>query len=116
MDQNNSNRDHYTNNIKNQRHPSYDKKAGHILTCSKLEGTDMMIIDSGASFHTCKSIEMLANISEYRRQAITASGDAIDLELKNGVCLKLTDVFYSPKMSINLISVSQIHKRGEVLI
>jgi hypothetical protein len=117
---NNSNRDHYPNNIKNQKHPSYDKKASHILTCSKLEGADMMIIDSGASFHTCKSIEMLANISECRRQAITASGDVIEfthkgdleLELKNGVCLKLTDVFYSPKMSMNLISVSQIHKRG----
>jgi hypothetical protein len=95
------------------------EEANHILNVCN-SSREKLIVDSGATIHTCNNISLLSEVEECNREAVNASGQFIKFTMKgnmkvmlqNGESLKISDVYYSPHVTMNLISVSQIHRRG----
>lgn len=82
------------------------------------------ILDSGASAHMCKDAKMFSKLEMKTKQIMLASGERIraegigTIELKSrfDVNISLHDVWYVPKLYLNLVSVRKIVEAGYVVI
>ena len=80
-------------------------------------------IDSGASSHMTSNSDLLRNfIKKQTGEIVTANGVSVAVEGVGEVCLKIggreinvKNVLYVPKINVNLLSVSKMVEKGNVI-
>jgi len=91
------------------------------LLCSLDKSIDSWIMDSGASFHTTPSLELLSNyVSRKFGKVYLADGksldiigrDDINIKTSNGSLWTLNNVRHIPALKRNLISIGQLDDEG----
>ena len=86
----------------------------HAFSALGLQGTGSLsaswIVDSGTSNHMTHSSHGLSNIKEYCGTSCiqTANGSDLPIAAVGDVSSSFKDVFVSPNLSVNLVSVGQL--------
>lgn len=109
-----------------------NKAAGTSLFAAfsaQLSDKNEFFLDSGASCHLCRNLEMLTNVRKTEKISITAANkermtsDTVgDISLSvttsgnNPSEVNVNNVYYVPDLEINLLSVSQIVSKGHRVV
>ena len=84
------------------------------------------VLDSGSSKHLVKSVDMLEDVQEEDSECILPDNQVLRITHKGSTTLqveidgtkqkvKLTNVYFAPKLARNLISFGELEKRGCIL-
>ena len=89
---------------------------GLSSSCSSGTSPILWVLDSGASHHMSPDLSSFVSLSHYSSVSVlTADGTPMPLAGCGSIvtpCLSLPDVYYIPKLTINLVSVSQLCESG----
>lgn len=83
--------------------------------------SELWYVDSGATSHMCRDRHIMKDfVEESSLQVIVANGDklstmgrgTVQVKLRNGVIKTISDVYYVPNLTANLLSVSAMVNKG----
>jgi hypothetical protein len=86
------------------------EEANHILNVCN-SSREKLIVDSGATIHTCNNISLLSEVEECNREAVNASGQFIKFTMKGNMKVMLQNG-ESLKISLKLPSICIIQSLG----
>ena len=95
---------------------SVSSPIGLSSSCSSGTSPILWVLDYGASHHMSPDLSSFVSLSHYSSVSVlTADGTPMPLAGCGSIvtpCLSLPDVYYIPKLTINLVSVSQLCESG----
>ena len=113
-------------NYKNKKHDdeftnAATEESADALLCSLDNHIDSWVVDSGASFHTTPSLDLLSNyvsgkfgkvyLADGKSLDIVGRGD-VDIKTSSGTSWTLHNVRHIPALKRNLISIGQLDDEG----